>query len=237
MSIGECIVGINHGRIVNWHKIYAAMFIIFAAITIEMSWKYSLEIDKRQQAVFNLEHVVGCFFDYETTTGNPLSKGALKHCVGNMRTTPTGDGYALDRLTKEFLYDGSTDVPPGTKYFTKDSIGKSFKEWGTAEVAIPYLFSGTSSSQNVPVSYNYDGSTEWLEYKPYTTLDGRELVAVQGVQKDEVMDAHWIPIAMARTAVFVYVMWLISTAIGGRRYDDKPRCNTSSNDTKKSGNR
>lgn len=212
-------MGINRGKLVHKAKIYAAIFIVLAVILVDAVTMYYIELSKRQQARFNLEHTAECMFMRELTTMESITPNGAKYCLTKMRTSDTGDMYLLDRKTKEFLFDNSTDAPKGM-FFTKDSIGKYFTEWGTAEEALKHMLSGNKSNSTSLVSYNYDGSPEWLEYLTYSTLDGTEYVIVQGTQRDEVRAFYEVPRIVGGFLATIYILWLISTAVRGSRYDD-----------------
>ena len=210
-------MGINRGRVVNMAKLYAAMFIMLAALIVDISHVINTETDKRTQARYNLEQAVFCLevLDY---SADKLTKEDMTTCVKNLRTSPTGDVYILDRDTLEFVYEGSKDVPPGL-FLSEDSVGIYYTEWNTALPLVEYVKAGIDSSNITRASYNFDGSVEWLEFKAYTTANGQKLTVVQGTQKDEVLGSFlWIRLLVA-LFTFTYIFWLISTAVKGKTND------------------
>lgn len=213
-------MGINRGKAVNKLKIYASIFIIFISLFSDIILLNIVESCKRQQARCNIEHSLTCFKRYEANNGT-LDISGIRQCVDNQRTSLTGDMYLLDMEDLQFIYDPSNDVPKNEKlYFTKDSIGKYFSEWDTAASAILNITSGNSSNEYSKVSYNFDGSTEWLEYSPYTTVNGSNYVLVQGTQRDEAIELFNHYRLFIGVSVFLYVLWLISTSFVSKRRDD-----------------
>jgi len=213
-------MGINRGRLLHKAKIYAAVFMIFTAIIIDNILVYQVETEKRAQGVFNVQHAISCMGRFERAVGT-LEYNGMKTCADDMRTSITGDMFLLNYDTKEFLYDGSKDIPSGQKlYFTEDSIGKYFKDWKSAEYAMKFIGSGVDSIPSTRVSYNYDGREEWLEYKTFTPATlGSRVIVVQGIQSDEALSGYSVVRNSAKTLVGVYAMWLLSTGISGRRND------------------
>ena len=117
---------------------------------------------------------------------------ALEICTAKARVGFSGDVYVLDVETKEFIIDNSSDVPRGALYFTKDSVGKYFNKWETAEVAISHIMLGKDSDEFTKVSYLFNKEVEWLEWKylPEAAkyIEGRKLIVVHGVQSAEVFE-------------------------------------------------
>ena len=216
-------MGINRGRFVNKAKIYAAMFIVVALLVTDLMLRVHIEDGKRQQARYNLEHSIACLHDYEIAH-NGVDRQAFKHCTYKQRTSTTGDMYVLDMDTMEFVYDGSTDIPVGENlYFTKESIGKYFKEWNTAVKAKRLMQSGNSSTYSTNAWYNYDGATEWVEFTTYTTMENKKYIVVQGVQEDEVLSNFHYLRMLVGMLVSGYVLWLLATSVHDRRASDECR--------------
>ena len=118
-------------------------------------------------------------------------------------------------------------------YFTKDSVGKYFSNWETAETAMKQITLGKDSDVSTKVSYLFDKYVEWLEWKylPDATnyTEGRKLIVIYGVQSDEVYE-HFkllerIGFLVAGILVFILLV-LHNVQINynyGRRADDKQR--------------
>lgn len=213
-------MGINRGRVVNYLKIYASIFIIFMTLLSDIILNAIVEEGKRQQARYNIEHSITCFKRYESNHGL-LDVFGIKMCIDNQRTSNTGDMYVLDMKDLQFVYDPSNDVPKNERlYFTKESVGKYFSEWDTATNSLSHITSGNSSNEYSRVSYNFDGSTEWLEYSPYILSNGDMYVLIQGIQKDEALEIFFYYRVFIGASVFLYVLWLLTTSFSTRRRED-----------------
>jgi len=213
-------MGINRGGLLHKAKIYAATFIILMALLIDSMLVHQVETEKRAQGVFNIQHTISCMGRFERAIGK-LDYRGMKTCAEDMRTSITGDMFILDYETKEFLYDGSRDIPSGQRlYFTEDSIGKYFNDWKSAEKAMTKIGSGIDSTAKDRVKYNYDGDEEWLEYKTFQpkTL-GNRLIVIQGIQSDEALSGYSVVRNTAKVLAGMYAMWLLSTGIASRRND------------------
>ena len=144
-----------------------------------------IQLEHRKQARYNLEQVKTCL-----NSINPFLSlhKSFETCTKDSRTSTTGDIYVLDGETLEFVHENSNDVPREL-YFTKDSVGKYFKDWNSAKEALVYITSGKDSDNTYNTSYNFDGDTEWLEWVNYMYKD-RWYIIVQGTQKDEALNNY-----------------------------------------------
>lgn len=168
-----------------------AVFVIILAISSDILLKLSIEDFGRQQARYNLQQIKYC---YNRTSKEMDLVTALEICTAKARVGFSGDVYVLDAETKEFVVENSSDVPNGAMYFTKESVGKHFNDWSTADSAIKKILLGKDSEEGSKVSYLFDNSVEWLEWKylPDATkyTNDRKLIVVHGVQSDEIF-AHF----------------------------------------------
>lgn len=168
-----------------------AVFVIILAISSDILLKLSIEDFGRQQARYNLQQIKYC---YNRTSKEMDLVTALEICTAKARVGFSGDVYVLDAETKEFVVENSSDVPNGAMYFTKESVGKHFNDWSTADSAIKKILLGKDSEEGSKVYYLFDNSVEWLEWKylPDTTkyTNDRKLIVVHGVQSDEIF-AHF----------------------------------------------
>jgi len=177
----------------KWLRLLLVIVIVcMMSYSFIQSFKSYLEDTKREQARYNLQHTVECLDRVTTMIANiggqglcdedELEQSVLATCTSNMRTSPTGDMYVLDINSKKFIYDNSNDIPEEVLYFTKESVGSLFSDWNSGEKAVASMTAGSDSTVSDKVSYNYDGSDEWLEWKNW----GRYIV-VQGTQSDEIL--------------------------------------------------
>ena len=168
-----------------------AIFVIVLAISSDILLKLSIEDFGRQQARYNLQQIKYC---YNRTSKEMDLVAALEICTAKARVGFSGDVYVLDADTKEFVVENSSDVPNGAMYFTKESVGKHFNAWSTADSAIKKILLGKDSEEGSKVTYLFDNSVEWLEWKylPDATkyTNDRKLIVVHGVQSDEIF-AHF----------------------------------------------
>ena len=168
-----------------------AIFVIVLAISSDILLKLSIEDFGRQQARYNLQQIKYC---YNRTSKEMDLVTALEICTAKARVGFSGDVYVLDAETKEFVVENSSDVPNGAMYFTKESVGKHFNDWSTADSAIKKILLGKDSEEGSKVAYLFDNNVEWLEWKylPDATkyTNDRKLIVVHGVQSDEIF-AHF----------------------------------------------
>lgn len=166
-----------------------AIFIIVLAISSDVLLRFSIEDNARQQARYNLQQIKYC---YSRTSKVMDMITALETCTAKSRVGFSGDVYVLDADTKEFVIENSSDVPSGAMYFTKESVGKYFKDWDTADIAIKQIMLGKDSEVDTKVAYLFDNDIEWLEWKylPDATkyTNDRRLIVVQGIQSNESLE-------------------------------------------------
>ena len=207
-----------------------AIFIIVLAIFSDVLLRFSIEDNARQQARYNLQQIKYCY-GRSSKVMDIIS--ALETCTAKSRVGFSGDVYVLDADTKEFVVENSSDVPGGAMYFTKESVGKYFKDWGTANIAINQIMLGKDSEVDTKVAYLFDKDVEWLEWKylPDATkyMNGRKLIVVQGVQSNEAVEQFRVleRIGFLFAGILVFFL-LVSHNIQisynyGRRTDDKQR--------------
>ena len=207
-----------------------AIFVIVLAISSDILLKLSIEDFGRQQARYNLQQIKYC---YGRASQHMDIIATLETCTAKARVGFSGDVYVLDADTKEFIIENSSDVPNGAMYFTKDSVGKYFNSWETAETAMKQITLGKDSDVSTKVSYLFDKDVEWLEWKylPDATkyTNDRRLIVVHGVQSDEVFEHFRLleRIGFLFAGILVFFI-LVSHNIQinynyGRRADDKQR--------------
>ena len=166
-----------------------AVFVIVLAIASDILLKLSIEDFGRQQARYNLQQIKYC---YSRASKEMSLIATLETCTAKARVGFSGDVYVLDADTKEFIIENSSDVPSGAMYFTKESVGKYFKDWDTANIAIKQIMLGKDSEVDTKVAYLFDNDIEWLEWKylPDATkyTNDRRLIVVQGIQSNEAVE-------------------------------------------------
>ena len=207
-----------------------AVLVIILAISSDILLKLSIEDFGRQQARYNLQQIKYC---YNRTSKEMDLVTALEICTAKARVGFSGDVYVLDAETKEFVVENSSDVPNGAMYFTKESVGKHFNDWSTADSAIKKILLGKDSEEGSKVAYLFDNSVEWLEWKylPDATkyTNDRKLIVVHGVQSDEIF-AHFgvlEKVGFIFAGILVFFLLVAHNIhinyVYGRRADDKRR--------------
>ena len=204
-----------------------AIFIIVLAISSDVLLRFSIEDNARQQARYNLQQIKYC---YSRASKVMSMIPALETCTAKSRVGFSGDVYVLDADTKEFVVENSSDVPSGAIYFTKESVGKYFKDWDTANIAIEQIMLGKDSEVDTKVAYLFDNDIEWLEWKylPDATkyTNDRRLIVVQGVQSNEAVEQfrvlEIIGFLFAGILVFMLlVLHNVQISYKNRRRDDR----------------
>ena len=206
-----------------------AIFIIVLAISSDVLLRFSIEDNVRQQARYNLQQIKYC---YSRASKVMDMIPALETCTAKSRVGFSGDVYVLDSDTKEFVVENSSDVPSGAMYFTKESVGKYFKDWNTADTAIKQIMLGKDSEVGNEVAYLFDNDIEWLEwmYLPDATkyTNDRRLIVVQGVQSNEAIEQFRIleRIGFLLAGILVFMLLVlhnVQISYNNRRRDDRQR--------------
>jgi len=192
-------------------NIVIVALIVLCTVSIDITWKFFLENSARIQARYNLEQVKVCVNDlllrddkgrltrYRTISDNEITE-ALKTCARKMRISPTGDVFAFDLSTKKFVFDPSLDCYLPHKKMTEDSICTIHKDKQACVQAIHIMSAGYDSSRYTRLSWKFDESPEYLEWKilpdQNTGFDGltrggkikpHQVVVVQGGEEDELL--------------------------------------------------
>ena len=204
-----------------------AIFIIVLAISSDVLLRFSIEDNARQQARYNLQQIKYC---YSRSSKVMDMIPALETCTAKSRVGFSGDVYVLDADTKEFVVENSSDVPSGVIYFTKESVGKYFKDWDTANIAINQMMLGKDSEVDTKVAYLFDNDIEWLEWKylPDATkyTNDKRLIVVQGIQSNEAVEQFRIleRIGFLFAGILVFMLLVlhnVQISYKNRRRDDR----------------
>lgn len=183
--------------------------IIFSTILVDVSWKYYAENSARIQAKYNLKQTQSCVNDLllnneGKTVNNESIEKALKVCAKDMRVSPTGDMFAYDLRTKEFIFDPSLDCfVEGGKYMTEESECNLHNDKDICRRVLRTLTSGYDSDQHQKVWWKFDNAREYLEWvilpseqsgfdyiKRGGILQPHQVVLVQGVKEDEIWERY-----------------------------------------------
>ena len=196
------------------------ILIVLCTVTIDVSWKHYLENSARITAKYNLENIRSCVNDIilgETHTNykyisNDVVEKALKVCAKKSLTTPTGDVFAYDLKTLDFVFDPSLDCfIEGGKKMTTNSECTLHRDPEMCKVAMTFMNTGYDSDPNLKISWMFDNAREYLEWVvipfEHRGFDGfnrggsiqpHQIVVAQGVQEDEL----WVRYRGFRAVVY-----------------------------------
>lgn len=183
--------------------------IVLCTVLIDIAWQFNLEKSARITAKFNLKQAQVCVNDlllkshdapiYNTKITNDDIEKALKTCAREMKVTTTGDMFAFNLRTTEFVFDPSLDCfVEGGKYMTKESECKLHGNPSKCEEVMPKMLIGYDSSIDDLNWWKFDDAREYLEWVILPSekmgFDGlqrggilkpNQVLLAQGVQEDE----------------------------------------------------
>jgi len=190
-------------------RVAVIILIMLCTIAIDVSWKHYLQHSARITAKFNLNQAKTCVNDlllksadspvYNTKITNADIEKALKTCAREMRVTTTGDMFAFNLRTLEFVFDPSLDCfVEGGKYMTKESECKLHKDPDRCEEVMAVMYTGYDSNIEHLNWWQFDNAREYLEWMVLPSerigFDGlqrggilkpNQVLLAQGVQEDE----------------------------------------------------
>lgn len=205
--------------------IVVVILITLMTIVVDSVWKVNLERSVRQQARYNLQQIKSCMNDLLLTDKfvryKPLKieitnddvERALKTCARDMKTSATGDVFAFDLKSLNFVFDPSLDCyVEGGKQMTKESECSIHQNPKLCEQAMTKLSSGVDSDQDTFAYWEFNSGKEYLEFivlpDKQIGYDGNmrggnvkphQIVVAQGSQEDELHNRYLI----TRMAVFL----------------------------------
>ena len=190
-------------------RITVVLLILLSAIAIDISWKFYLEKSARITAKFNLQQAKTCVNDlllsntdspiYNPKISNDEIEKALKTCAREMKVTTTGDMFAFNLRTLEFVFDPSLDCyVEGGKYMTAESECGLHQDPNKCKEVMREMLGGYDSDIHKLNWWKFDYAREYLEWTilPNETVgfDGihrggilkpNQVLLAQGVQEDE----------------------------------------------------
>lgn len=193
-------------------RVFILMLIVISTVMIDVSWKVYAEQSARQVARYSAENIRSCVNDivlgknqnaYRNVSNAELEV-ALKTCAQKARVTETGDVFAVDLRTLDFVFDPSLDCyVEGGKKMTVESECTLHKDQEMCREIIPVAMSGYDSTNHTNAWWKFNTSREYLEWVvvPDETrgFDGfvgggvlkpHQLVIVQGVIEDELWASY-----------------------------------------------
>ena len=190
-------------------RIAVVLLILLSTIAIDISWKFYLEKSARITAKFNLQQAKVCVNDlllsnadspiYNPKISNDEVEKALKTCAREMKVTTTGDMFAFNLRTLEFVFDPSLDCyVEGGKIMTAESECGLHQDPNKCKEVMREMLGGYDSDIHKLNWWKFDDAREYLEWTilPNETVgfDGihrggilkpNQVLLAQGVQEDE----------------------------------------------------
>lgn len=217
-------------------KIFSVSLILFFAVFIDVSFKHFLEEGARQNARYILDNTKNCtneLLGKTTNADNNAIENALKTCSGKARTTPTGDSFAFDSKTLDFVFDPSIDCyVEGGKKMTVESECSLHSNKVMCEDAISVLTRGYDSDSHTKLSWSFNGSIEYLEFvvlpEEYFGYDGvqrgsnkkpHQIILAQGIQEKELLDKYLIfriILTVSSVVIMMFTLVLIRCSEGSK---------------------
>ena len=193
-------------------RVFILMLIVISTVMIDVSWKVYAEQSARQVARYSAENIRSCVNEivlgkdqnaYRNVNNEELEV-ALKTCAQKARVTETGDVFAVDLRTLDFVFDPSLDCyVEGGKKMTVESECTLHKDQEVCKETIPAVMSGYDSSEHTKVWWKFNSSREYLEWVVVPdesrgfdgfvrggVLKPHQIVVVQGVIEDELWASY-----------------------------------------------
>lgn len=195
-------------------RVMIVALILLCTVAIDVSWKHYLETSARITAQFNLKQAKTCVSDlllqnadqpiYNVNILNDEVERALKTCAREMKVTTTGDMFAFNLRTLEFVFDPSLDCfVEGGKYMTTESECKLHQNPAKCEEVLKVMTTGYDSDISQRHWWKFDNAREYLEWTILPSegvgFDGlprggilkpNQILLAQGVQEDELWSRY-----------------------------------------------
>ena len=188
-------------------RVFVMVLIVICTVAIDVAWKHYLETSARITAKYNLDNIRSCVndivlgdnhYDYRVISNDEIER-ALKVCAKKSLVTTTGDVFAYDLKTLDFVFDPSLDCyVEGGKKMAWESECSLHKDPEICKHAMTYLNSGYDSDPSQRIWWQFDDAREYLEWvvipsedrgfeglKRGSNIKPHQLVVAQGAQEDE----------------------------------------------------
>lgn len=221
----------------NSTKLFFIVLTLIAQVTIDTTWKHYLEVSARTQAQYNLKQTQVCVNDllltknnlhpiYNPNITNEQIEKALKTCAREMKVSPTGDMFAYDLRTKEFIFDPSLDCfVEGGKFMTEESECTLHKNPAQCVNIMRMMNVGFNSDRDLFAWWQFDNAKEYLEWIILPSMDigfdgiqrggilkPRQVLLAQGIQEDEIR-ARYLPFRIiVHTIAFFVIIFILLLA-------------------------
>ena len=168
-------------------------FIVLAMIILNTSWHYYLQNHARDNARLKLNQVRTCV--NLSTKSDVVDK--LEECATGVTTTATGDIFAYNTVTRQFVFDASTDCHKETDMrMTEASICSIHADPLACKFAMNKMDLAVDSSPSFNAQWKFDDGIELLEWvvSPHSGGGVRWLNTGESVQQDKVIIALGIQV-------------------------------------------
>lgn len=183
-------------------RIAVVILILLCTVAIDISWKMYLERSARITAKFNLQQAKTCVNDlllqnvdspiYNTRIDNDMVEKALKTCARDMRVTTTGDMFAFNLRTLDFVFDPSLDCyVEGGKKMTVESECVLHQDPDKCKEVMKEMLGGYDSDIHKLNWWKFDNAREYLEW----TILPNEKMGFDGVQRGGILKPNQVLLA------------------------------------------
>ena len=183
-------------------RIAVIILILLCTVAIDISWKMYLERSARITAKFNLQQAKTCVNDlllqsadspiYNARIDNDMVEKALKTCAREMKVTTTGDMFAFNLRTLDFVFDPSLDCyVEGGKKMTAESECKLHQDPERCKVVMKEMLGGYDSDIHKLNWWKFDDAREYLEW----TILPNENMGFDGVQRGGILKPNQVLLA------------------------------------------
>ena len=183
-------------------RIAVIILILLCTVAIDISWKMYLERSARMTAKFNLQQAKTCVNDlllqsadspiYNTRIDNDMVEKALKTCARDMKVTTTGDMFAFNLRTLDFVFDPSLDCyVEGGKKMTADSECVLHQDPEKCKKVMKEMLGGYDSDIHKLNWWKFDDAREYLEW----TILPNENMGFDGVQRGGILKPNQVLLA------------------------------------------
>ena len=183
-------------------RIAVVALILLCTVAIDVSWKFYLEKSARITAKFNLQQAKTCVNDlllhsadsliYDPKITNAEIEKALKTCAREMKVTSSGDMFAFNLRTTEFVFDPSLDCyVEGGKKMTADSECGLHQDPERCKVVMREMLGGYDSDISKLNWWKFDNAREYLEW----TILPNETMGFDGVQRGGILKPNQVLLA------------------------------------------
>lgn len=183
-------------------RIAVVALILLCTVAIDVSWKFYLEKSARITAKFNLQQAKTCVNDlllhsadsliYDPKITNAEIEKALKTCAREMKVTSSGDMFAFNLRTTEFVFDPSLDCyVEGGKKMTAKSECELHQDPEKCKVVMKEMLGGYDSDISKLNWWKFDSAREYLEW----TILPNETMGFDGVQRGGILKPNQVLLA------------------------------------------